>query len=219
MGNYIEKTQHKKAVRSVQFLAYLTLIMVLTDVVAFVAYSLRPQDNKDTFVFFIIILLSILGSAFSAAVGISLPHSGKFSYYKIPMHAFLLSEIIGLGNGIKTMTTKGNTFSDIYPYLFYTAFFLGCLVANIIILRFFFDSVSRKTGTVAVCVMILLILLHFGDIIYSTYNNDTFEYSIPSKQNMIRFISNFIFLLTAVSTLIIIRIKPKEHIEANILEQ
>ena len=210
MGNYILNSPHKKAVRFIQILAYLTLLLVLADVVIFVIYTLKGDNEKDSYVFFTITLISILGSALNAAVGISLPHSGKFGYYKIPMYAFLCGSIVGIGHGIRALTAPGQTFNETMPYIFYTTFFVGCAVTIILILRFHFGSITRKVATGANLVLLLLILLHMGDIIYTMKKHDAFDNSLPSKNSTIRLISNTIYLVTAVTSLVTVRIKPKD---------
>lgn len=210
MGNYITNAPHKKAVRFVQILAYLTLILVLADVVLFVIYSLGGDNEKDSYVFFTITLFSIMGSALNSAVGISLPHSGKFGYYKIPMYVFLISDVIGLWNGIKSLTAHGQTFNETMPYIFYTAFFVGCAVTNVLILRFHFGSITRKVATGANIVLIGLIMLHMGDIIYSMVKHDPFTNSVPSKNSATRIVSNSIYFITALTSLVVVRIKPKD---------
>lgn len=196
--------------RFIQILAYLTLLLVLADVVIFVIYTLKGDNEKDSYVFFTITLFSILGSALNSAVGISLPHSGKFGYYKIPMYAFLCGSIVGIGHGIRSLTAPGQTFNETMPYIFYTAFFVGCAVTIILILRFHFGSITRKVATGANLVLILLILLHMGDIIYTMKKHDAFDNSLPSKNSTIRLISNTIYLVTAVTSLVTVRIKPKD---------
>ena len=196
--------------RFIQILAYLTLFLVLADVVIFVIYTLKGDNEKDSYVFFTITLFSILGSALNSAVGISLPHSGKFGYYKIPMYAFLCGSIVGIGHGIRSLTAPGQTFNETMPYIFYTAFFVGCAVTIILILRFHFGSITRKVATGANLVLILLILLHMGDIIYTMKKHDAFDNSLPSKNSTIRLISNTIYLVTAVTSLVTVRIKPKD---------
>ena len=210
MGNYITNAPHKKSVRFVQILAYLTLILVLADVVLFVVYSLGGDNEKDSYVFFTITILSIMGSALNSAVGISLPHSGKFGYYKIPMYVFLISDVIGLAHGIKSLTAHGQTFNETMPFIFYTAFFVGCAVTLVLILRFHFGSITRKVATGANIVLIGLIMLHMGDIIYTMIKHDTFTNSVPSKNSTIRIVSNSIYLITALTSLVVVRIKPKD---------
>lgn len=211
MKDYIQQAEHKGAVRSVQLLAYITLLVVLTDVVVFIAYSLRLEAAKDTYVFFAIVFLSILGSALHSAVGISLPHSGKFSYYKTALYAFLISDVIGLGNGIRSLTGNSDRSEQTMSLAFYTIFYAGCLITIIFILRFFLGSVSKRVAFIAGLALIILILLHIGGISYSMIRSDKFVDSIPDKNNMIRLVSNFVFLLTAVSNQIVIRIKPEEN--------
>lgn len=208
MGNFIQQTEHKGAVRSVQLLAYFTMLAALADVVLFVAYSLKTEPEKDSYVFFVIVLLSVLGSALHSAVGISLPHSGKFSYYKPSIYAFLISDVIGLGSGIRALTVGTHEPNDLTPLIFNVLFYLGCLVANTIVLRFFFGSVSAKAAFVADSITVLLILLHFGDIVYSMVRKGSLTNPVLDKYNVIRLVSNFVFLLTAVSMLIVIRIMP-----------
>ena len=155
-------------------------------------------------------ILSLTASALNCAVGISLPHAGKFVYYKIPAHLFIIADIIGLGYGVRSLTARGQDFNDIMPFIFYSAFYLGCLVCNILMLRFLIGSVSRRTATVAEVVIILLIALHIADITYCLVYPDAFADAEPNRNNLIRLSSNIVFLLTAVSSLIVVRIKPKE---------
>lgn len=213
MGNYINNAPHKRAVRAIQMIAYLVLLGVLATVVIFIAYSLKDHNSGDSYMFFITIVSSLLGSALHSAVGISLPHSGKFEFYKIPAHAFIISDIIGVVYGLKTLTSNLRHPEDLLPMIFYLTFFLGLLVSNIIILRFYIGSVSRKTSTVFVTVTTVLILLHMADILYYMFIRDNFEDSLPSKNNMIKLACNSVFLLTSIASFIVIRIKPKEHYE------
>lgn len=210
MGNYITNAPHKKAVRFVHILAYLTLILLLADVVLFVIYSLKGDNENDSYIFFTITLFSILACALHAAVGISLPHSGKFGYYKVPMYVFILGSMVGLWHGARSLTAQGQTFNETMPYIFYTVFFVGCVVTNVLILRFHFGSITRKVATGANLVLILLLMLHMGDIIYTMCKHDPFTNSLPSKHSTIRLISNTIYLVTAVSSLVTVRIKPKD---------
>ncbi len=210
MGNYINHAEHRAAVRCIQLLAYLSLVGVLTVVVLFIARSLKDHNTMDSQVFFVLMILSLTASALNCAVGISLPHAGKFVYYKIPVHLFIIADIIGLGYGVRSLTAKGQDFNDIMPFIFYSAFYLGCLVCNILMLRFLIGSVSRRTATVAEVVIILLIALHIADITYCLAYPDAFADAEPNRNNLIRLSSNIVFLLTAVSSLIVVRIKPKE---------
>ena len=210
MGNYIDRAQHKGAVRCVQILAYLALLGVLTVVVVFVLNSLDEHDTKDTYVSFIMVLLSILGCALHCAVGISLPHNGKYRYFKIPLHVFIISDIVGVGYGARQITAKGQDFNDVLPFLFYTAFYLGSLVCSIIILRFFIGSASKQSAMIANASLILLVLLHHADIIYCMINNEAFTDALPNKDNTVRLSCNSVILLTVISSMIVVCIKPKE---------
>lgn len=210
MGNYINNAEHKAAVRCIQLLAYLSLLGVLAVVMIFIISSLKNHRSVDSQVFFLLMILSLTGSALNCAVGISLPHAGKFSYYKIPVHLFIITDIIGLGHGIRSLTAKGHDFGDLLPFIFYVAFYLGCLVCNILFLRFLNSAISRRIATVSSVVIILLISLHIADITYCLIYPDAFADAEPNKNNLIRLSSNLVFLLTAISSMIVVRIKPKE---------
>ena len=210
MGNYIDRAQHRGAVRCVQLLAYLTLLGVLTVVVMFIVYSLKEHDAKDTYISFVMVLLSLLGSALNCAVGISLPHNGKFGYFKIPLHVFIISDIIGVGYGARQITAKGQGFNDVLPFIFYTSFYLGLLVCSIIILRYFIGTASKRSAVISGTGLILFTLLHHGDIIYCMINSDAFVDALPNKDNLIRLSCNSVILLTVISTMIVICIKPRE---------
>lgn len=210
MSNYIDNSEHKSAIRCIQLLAYICLVGVLTVVVLFVIHSLDDHTAKDSRVFFVVMLISLTGSALHCAVGISLPHAGKFRYFKIPVHAFIITDIIGLAHGLRCVTARGKEFGYLMPYLFYTMFYLGCLVCNILILRFLTGLVSRRAGTIASIIIMILLLLHISDITYCLIFPDAFPDAETNKNNLIRLSSNIVFLFTAVSSLIVTRIKPKE---------
>lgn len=210
MGNYIKQTEYKKSVRCVQILAYFSLIGVLADIVFFVLYSLRPGGVKDSIVFFTTVVLAILGCALHSAVGISLPNNGKFNNYKIAIYTFIIADIIGFIHGLRTLTVDGPDAGEAVGMIFYTTFYFGCLLANILTLRAISGSIGRKAGTAATILLILLISLHLGDIVHSMIHLDTFENDIPSKKNLIRLISNIVFLVCSVQSMIVILIKPQE---------
>ena len=215
MGKYIEQTEHKKAVRCVQILAYISLIGVLADIVFFIMYSLRPEGVKDSYVFFITVLLSIIGCSLHAAVGISLPNNGKFAYYKAAICAFLVADFIGTIHGARSLALNSSEASDFSPWIFYTTFFVGCLTTNILILRFIIGSISRKPALIAAGMLALLIILHMGDIIHSMANYDSFVNDLPNKKNMIRLVSNLVFLICSLEIMVVVKIMPSEKDKDN----
>ncbi len=211
MGNYIRTSPHKKSIRAVQLLSYFTLLCLLANIVVFIAYSLKSEQSKDSYVFFATVFLYILGCALHSAVGVSLPNSGKFAYYRPSFDVFVLSAVIGIIDGIRNLAAVSKTEMGHAPSVFYLAFFIGSFIANIVMLRFFTTKKWQKGAIAAVLFQIVLIGLHIGDIFHTMYSVDTFTNSLPSKYNAIRLACNFAYLVTCISTLMLIFIIPSEN--------
>lgn len=210
MGSYIKNSKHKKSIRSIQLLSYLTLLCLLGDVMMFIYYSLKDHSPDGT-AFFLITFTYMLSCALHGAIGVSLPHSGKFEYYKPAFYVLILCDVMGVINGIKDLSHSGKSLADRAPTVLYLVFFAVCLVCDVILIQFLSDKISRSSATAATVVEITVTLLNLAAIAYSVVNKDKLDHPLSDKQYMVNIFCNVTYLFATVGTLIITRIKPLSY--------
>ncbi|WP_028506334.1 hypothetical protein [Ruminococcus sp. FC2018] len=208
MGNYIRTSKHPKSIRAIQLLSYLALLTILATVVSFIYFSLNNSGNRDSYIFFFITFFIILSGSLNSAIGISLPNSGKFEYFRPALFSFAICSFVGVINGIKELSSHESDFSDRSLALFYTVFFLICLFSDIFILHFFADKMSRKIAVCSCIVQMLAIMLHIGIIVYSLVDRRKIFPNYTTKQMTMYFMCNVIMLIAVVTTLLVVLIKP-----------
>lgn len=194
--------------RAIQLLSYLDLLVILAAVVAFIYFSLKNPGGGDSLIFFLITFLIMLTGSLNSAIGISLPNSGKFEYFRPALVSFMVCSFVGLINGIKEMSSADTNSSESISAMFYSSFFLICFVSNIINLHFFAEKISRKAAVISSTIQILAILADILFMIYAEVNSSGFFTAYTTKQVTINFMCNVIMLITMVTTLLEVLIKP-----------
>ena len=210
MGTYIKNSKHKKSIRAIQLMAYLTLLCIIGNVMMYIYYSLKDHSPDGT-AFFLITFTYMLSCALHGAIGVSLPHSGKFEYYKPAFYVFILCDVIGVINGIKELSHSGKSLADKAPTVFYMVFFVVCFVCDIMLVQFLSDRIPRYRATTAVVAEITVTLLTLAAIAYSVVNKDKLDHPLSDKQYMVNIFCNVTYLFATVGTLIITRIKPLSY--------
>ena len=208
MGNYIKTSKHPKSVRAIQLLSYLDLLTILAAVMTFIYFSLESPGGGDSLIFFLITFLIMLAGSLNSAIGISLPNSGKFEYFRPALVSLTVCSFVGLINGIKEMGSADTNSSESISAMFYFSFFLICFVSNVINLHFFAEKISRKAAVISSTIQTLAILVYILFMIYAKVNSSGFFTAYTTKQVTIIFMCNVIMLITMVTTLLEVLIKP-----------